>query len=31
MLFENVSLEVEDDEMVDFDELEGSMLASNNQ
>lgn len=31
VLFEYVSLEVEDDEMVDFDELEGFMLPSNNQ
>jgi hypothetical protein len=31
MLFENASLEVEEDEMVDFDELEGFMLPSNDQ
>lgn len=31
LLFENAGLEVEEDKMVDFDELEGSMLPSNDQ
>jgi hypothetical protein len=29
LLFENASLEVEEDKRVDFDELESSMLPSN--
>lgn len=31
LLFEIAGLEVEEDKMVDFDELEGSMLPSNDQ